>query len=80
MLPLGLRRGFLEDFAREMKQHAEHGAGLVSRVARAIVQRYLNSNTGSSTGTSSSTSTDGRTSALMRSRASARASAEALFR
>jgi hypothetical protein len=71
MLPPMLRRGFLVDFAREMKQHAEHGAGLVSRVARAVVRRHQahSSQQSRKPGTASA-----------QSRASARSSAEALFR
>jgi hypothetical protein len=91
-LPPALRRGFLEDFAREMGQHAEHGAGLVSRVARAVVRRHqaYSGRAPSSQAHSGQTQfgqersgqerSGGSASASAQSRLSARSSAEALFR
>jgi hypothetical protein len=79
MLPPMLRRGFLEDFAREMKQHAEHGAGLVSRVARAVVRRHQAYSSQAHSSQAHSRKL-GSASASAQSRASARSSAEALFR
>ena len=67
VLPPRLRSAFLADFAQEMKTHPEHGAGLVSRVARAVAQRLQAQNAVSGRGSASTS-------------ASARASAEALFR
>jgi hypothetical protein len=79
MLPPTLRRGFLVDFAQEMKQHAEHGAGLVSRVARVVVRRYQ-AHSGQTYSGQAQSGKPGSVSALAQSRLRARSSAEALFR
>jgi hypothetical protein len=73
VLPPRLRHAFLVDFAHEMKAYAEHGAGLVSRVASAVVRRYQ-----TQSGQAPSGQAQSRKSAQSRLRA--RSSAEALFR